>query len=118
LKKVEAIEITDLANAKSELSKLQSEWVKIGHVPKDEVRKLEDRMRKVEKKISDAEADNWRRSDPAAKARSNSLVEQLEGAIAQLEAELAAAPAAKKKDVQAQIDARKSWLEAAQAAVN
>jgi polyhydroxyalkanoate synthesis regulator phasin len=72
LKQVEAIDVTDLAKAKSEISKLQSEWVKIGHVPKDEVRKLEDRMRKVEKKISDAEADKWRRSDPAAKARSNS----------------------------------------------
>lgn len=118
LAKVEAIDTTDLAAAKSEMSKLQSEWVKVGHVPKDEVRKLEDRIRKVEKKISDAEADNWRRSDPAAKARSNSLVEQLEGAISQLEAELAAAPAAKKKEIQAQIDARKSWLEAAQAAVN
>jgi hypothetical protein len=118
LTKVEAIDVSDLAKAKSEMSKLQSEWVKIGHVPKDDVRKIEDRMRKVEKKISDAEADQWRRSDPAAKARSNSLVEQLEGAIAQLEAELAAAPAAKKKDIQAQIDARKSWLVAAQEAVN
>jgi hypothetical protein len=46
------------------------------------------------------------------------LVEQLEAAIAGLEAELAKAPAPKKKDVQAQIDARKSWLVAAQQAVN
>lgn len=118
LTKVEAIDVSDLATAKSELGKLQSEWVKIGHVPKDEVRKLEDRMRKVENRISDAQADEWRRSDPAAKARSNSLVEQLESAIAQLEAELASAPAGKKKEIQAQIDARKSWLVAAQAAVN
>ncbi len=118
LTKAEAIDTTDIAKAKSEMSKLQSEWVKIGHVPKDEVRKVEDRLRKVEKKISDAQADEWRRSDPAAKARSNSLVEQLESAIADLESELAAAPATKKKDVQAQIDARKSWLTAAQDAVN
>ena len=118
LKKVEAIDVSDLAAAKNELGKLQSEWVKIGHVPKDEVRKLEDRMRKVEKSITDAQADEWRRSDPAAKARSNSLVEQLESAIAQLEAELASAPAGKKKEIQAQIDARKSWLVAAQEAVN
>lgn len=118
LTKVEAIDVSDLATAKSGLGKLQSEWVKIGHVPKDEVRKLEDRMRKVEKRISEAQADEWRRSDPAAKARSNSLVEQLESAIAQLEAELASAPAGKKKEIQAQIDARKSWLVAAQEAVN
>lgn len=118
LTKVEAIDTSDLAKAKSEMSQLQSQWVKVGHVPKEEVRKLEDRLRKVEKKIADAEADEWRRSDPAAKARSNSLVEQLEAAIAELEADLAKAPAAKKKEIQEQIDARKSWLLAAQAAVN
>lgn len=114
----EAINVDDLAKAKSSLSEIQSKWVKIGHVPKDEVRKVEDRMRKVEKRISEAEADEWRRSDPAAKARSNSLVEQLESAIADLEAELKKAPEAKKKDIKSQIEARQSWLLAAQQAVN
>lgn len=118
LTKAEAIDVSDLAKAKTEMSQIQSQWVKIGHIPKDDIRKVEDRMKKVEKALSDAQADEWRRSDPAAKARSNSLVEQLEAAIAGLEAELAKAPATKKKDVQAQIDARKSWLLAAQQAVN
>lgn len=118
LKTAEAIDISDLAKAKSEMSQIQSQWVKIGHIPKDDIRKVEDRMKKVEKALTDAQADEWRRSDPAAKARSNSLVEQLEAAIAGLEAELIKAPATKKKDVQAQIDARKSWLVAAQQAVN
>ena len=118
LNAAESINVDDLAKAKSMLSEIQSKWVKIGHVPKDEVRKVEDRMRKVEKRVSEAEADQWRRSDPAAKARSNSLVEQLEAAIADLEAELKKAPDAKKKDIQSQIDARQSWLLAAQQAVN
>jgi hypothetical protein len=118
LVKAEAIDTSDLAKAKTEMSQIQSHWVKVGHIPKDEIRKVEDRMKKIEKSLSDAQADEWRRSDPAAKARSNSLVEQLEAAIAGLEAELAKAPAPKKKDVQAQIDARKSWLVAAQQAVN
>ena len=118
LVKAEAIDTSDLAKAKTEMSQIQSQWVKVGHIPKDEIRKVEDRMKKIEKSLSEAQADEWRRSDPAAKARSNSLVEQLEAAIAGLEAELAKAPAPKKKDVQAQIDARKSWLVAAQQAVN
>jgi hypothetical protein len=118
LVKAEAIDTSDLAKAKTEMSQIQSHWVKVGHIPKDEIRKVEDRMKKIEKSLSEAQADEWRRSDPAAKARSNSLVEQLEAAIAGLEAELAKAPAPKKKDVQAQIDARKSWLVAAQQAVN
>ncbi|MFM2019744.1 MAG: hypothetical protein RL718_325 [Actinomycetota bacterium] len=118
LVEAEKIEMADLAKAKSKLSEIQARWVKVGHVPRDQVRAVEDRLRKVEKKISEAEADAWRRSDPAAKARSNSLVTQLEAAIADLEEELKAAPAAKKKDVQSQIDARKAWLEAAQKAVD
>lgn len=118
LLKAEAINVSDLAKAKTELGQIQSQWVKVGHIPKDDIRKVEDRMKKVEKSITDAQADEWRRSDPAAKARSNSLVEQLETAISALEAELAKAPAAKKKDFQEQIDARKSWLVAAQQAVN
>ena len=100
------------------MSDIQARWVKIGHVPKDKVREIEDKLRKVEKAIADAQADAWKRSDPAAKARSNSLVVQLEAAIADLEADLAAAPAGKKKDIQASIDARKSWLEAAIKAVD
>lgn len=118
LTRAEAIDVSDLAKAKAEMSQIQTQWLKIGHIPKDDIRKLEDRMKKVEKSLTDAQADDWRRSDPAAKARSNSLVEQLETAIEGLEKELAQAPAAKKKDVQSQIDARKSWLVAAQQAVN
>lgn len=118
LTRAEAIDVSELAKAKAEMSQIQTQWLKIGHIPKDDIRKLEDRMKKVEKSLTDAQADEWRRSDPAAKARSNSLVEQLETAIEGLEKELAQAPAAKKKDVQSQIDARKSWLVAAQQAVN
>ena len=118
LVEAEKLDLSDLAKAKTSLSDIQARWVKIGHVPREQVRSVEDRLRKVEKKISEAEADAWRRSDPAAKARSNSLVSQLEAAIAELEAELKAAPAAKKKDIQASIDARKAWLDAAQKAVD
>ncbi len=112
------IDTKDLEAAKKALSDIQARWVKIGHVAKDKVREIEDQLRKIEKSVSDAQAEEWRRSDPAAKARSNSLVTQLEAAIAELEAELKGAAAAKKKDIQAQIDARKSWLEAAIKAVD
>ena len=118
VKEAEKIDVSNLEVAKKAMSDIQSRWVKIGHVPKDKVREIEDKLRKVEKSISDAQADAWKRSDPAAKARSSSLVQQLEAAIADLEAELKVAPAAKKKDIQASIDARKSWLDAAIKAVD
>jgi hypothetical protein len=118
LKEADKVDTNNLEAAKKAMSDIQARWVKIGHVPKDKVREVEDKLRKVEKAISEAQADAWKRSDPTAKARSSSLVIQLEAAIADLEAELKAAPAAKKKDIQASIDARKSWLDAAIKAVD
>ncbi len=118
MKEAEKIDVSNLEAAKKAMSDIQSRWVKIGHVAKDKVREVEDKLRKIEKAISDAQADAWKRSDPTAKARSSSLVAQLEEAIADLETELKVAPAAKKKDLQSAIDARKSWLDAAIKAVD
>jgi hypothetical protein len=118
LVEAEKIDLANLDEAKKALQGIQSRWEKIGHVPRTEVRNVEDRLRKIEKSIAEKQADLWRRSDPAAKARSNSLVTQLEEAIASLEAELAKAPADKKASLKAQIEARTSWLEAAKKAVD
>jgi Domain of Unknown Function (DUF349) len=118
LVEAEKIDLTNLDEAKKALQGIQSKWEKIGHVPRTEVRNVEDRLRKIEKSIAEKQADLWRRSDPAAKARSNSLVTQLEESIASLEAELAKAPADKKASIKAQIEARTSWLEAAKKAVD
>jgi len=118
LKQAEAIRVEDLDKANKALSDIQAAWSRIGHVPKDQIKSIESRLRAVEAKISDAQKEAWQRSDPAAKARSNSLATQLEGVIAVLEAELSSAPAAKKKEIQAQIDSRKALLEAAQNAVD
>ncbi|MFM1784690.1 MAG: hypothetical protein RLZZ579_967, partial [Actinomycetota bacterium] len=114
----ENMDLANLDEAKKALQGIQAKWEKIGHVPRTEVRNVEDRLRKIEKSIAEKQADLWRRSDPAAKARSNSLVTQLEDAIAALEAELAKAPAEKKAPIKAQIEARSSWLEAAKKAVD
>ena len=117
-KEIEAIKLDDLDQAKKSLAAIQVKWEAIGHVPRDQVRKVEEPLRKLEKKIAEMQAEAWRRSDPAAKARSNSLVSQLEQAIADLESELKTAKADKKKDIEDQITARKAWLIAAQQAVD
>jgi hypothetical protein len=115
---IEALNLDDIESAKKALANIQARWEKIGHIPRDQVRKIEDPIRKVEKKIADAAADAWRRSDPAAKARSNSLVSQLEEAIAGLEKDLEQAKPEKKKGIEEQITARKAWLLAAAQAVD
>ena len=115
---IEALNFDDIESAKKTLANIQARWEKIGHIPRDQVRKIEDPIRKAEKKIADAAADAWRRSDPAAKARSNSLVSQLEEAIAGLEKSLELAKPEKQKEIEEQITARKAWLLAASQAVD
>ena len=116
LKEAEAIETTDLTAAAKALSEIQARWVKIGHVPKADVRRVEDRLRKVERKLQDAQNDHWKRTDPAAKDRSNALVEQLEAAIADLERQAAKNP--KDNSLVEAIATRRTWLEAAKNAVD
>ena len=118
LAEAEKISVADIRKAKAAFSDIQSKWSRIGHVPRNEVKSVESRLRSVEQKIADAERDEWMRSDPAAKARSNQLVEQLESVIGVLEAELKGAPAAKKKEIESQIQTRKALLVAAQNAVD
>ena len=114
----EAIALTDLKAARSKLSQVQAKWSKIGHVPKDQVKNVEGRLRQIESKLAEAEKEAWQRSDPAAKARSSAFVEQLEKVISTLEQELASAPEPKKKEIQDQIESRKALLVAAQNAVD
>lgn len=118
LTEAESIDVSDLKAARTKLGQIQTKWARIGHVPKDQVKSVEGRLRQVESKLAAAEKEAWQRSDPAAKARSNSLVSQLEVVIANLEKELQAAPEPKKKELQSEIESRKALLVAAQNAVD
>ena len=118
LEEAEAIDTADLKTSRSKIGSIQARWSKFGHVPKDQVKSIEGRLRAVESKIASAEKEAWQRSDPAAKARSSSLVSQLEAVIANLEKEMVAAPEPKKKEIQSQIESRKALLVAAQNAVD
>lgn len=105
----------DLAAAKKTLQGIQSRWEKIGKVPREKVREVEDKLRAIEAKVRKAEEEQWRKTDPAAQDRTNSVLSQLQESIAKLESDLAAAKA--KKDAKAiasasdALEARKAWLE-------
>ena len=111
----------DLAVAKKQLQDLQSKWEKAGKVPKDKIREVEDKLRAIEGKVRQAEEDNWRKTDPAAQARANDVLSQLEDSIKKLEADLAAATASKDKkkidDASSALAARKAWLEVVKASM-
>ena len=113
--------VTDLRAAKEAFRDLAERWDAAGKVPRDRMKDLEGRMRKVEQAIRGVEDDQWRRSNPEARARAADTVAQLESSIAELEAKrdkAAAAGNTRKADEHASaIEARRSWLTEAQKAL-
>lgn len=111
--------VTDLAAAKKALDGILDRWEEIGRVPRTSVRRVEQELRKVQDEIHRAENAKWVKTDPEKQARANSMLTQLEEAIAGLEADLAAAEASgnaqKIKKAQQALDARKQWLATLQA---
>lgn len=104
----------DLAQAKSALQAIQARWEKAGKVPRDSIRKIEDRLKAVETKIKNVEAEIWRKSDPATVDRTNSVRSQLEASIEKLEKDLEAAKASgdskKISDATDALETKKAWL--------
>jgi hypothetical protein len=113
--KIEAIlPFTDVKVAKAAFRELISEWSKIGITDRNKRAALDARVAAVEEAIKSAEADLWRKSDPAAKARAADVVKQLSDSIANYEKAAAKASAAgdakKAKDALDSAEARKVWL--------
>ncbi len=111
----------DLAGAKKALQVIQQRWEKAGKVPKDKLRETEDKLRAIEAKVRMVEEEQWRKTDPAAIERSNSVTTQLEDSIKKLEAALEKATASKDakkiKDATEALEARKAWLEVVKASM-
>jgi hypothetical protein len=107
---------TDRESARATLSSIQRRWDEIGKVPRDQVKVVEERLRKVEAAVRKLDDDHWQRNNPEKKARSEGLASPLTAAIAKLEAELEEAKAsgdkAKVAEAQEALDARKVWLDA------
>ena len=106
--------ITDLNEAKKALRELMNTWTKIGMTHRDRRATLDARVHVVESAIKEAEAENWRKTDPAAKARAAEVVKQLSESIENYEkiaAKSAAAGNAKKSaEASESAAARKVWL--------
>jgi hypothetical protein len=80
--------VTDLDAAKKSFRDLADRWDAVGKVPRDRMKELEGRMRKVEQAIRSVEDDQWRRTDPEKSARADDMVSKLEAGIAEEQAKL------------------------------
>ena len=115
-----ALQGGDLDAVKRSFRDLSDRWDAAGKVPRDRMKDLEGRMRKVEQAIRGVEDDQWKRTDPEKSARANEMVAKLEAAIADTEAELEAARAAgndkKAASLEENIESRRAFLDMARRA--
>jgi cell fate (sporulation/competence/biofilm development) regulator YmcA (YheA/YmcA/DUF963 family) len=111
----ELLPIKDLAAAKKALQSIRDRWEEAGKVPRADMGRVEAGLRKVEDAVRHAEDENWKRSNPETKARTNSALTQLESAITGLRDDLAKAEKAgderKIKAAKEALEAREAWLE-------
>ncbi|MEO5653558.1 MAG: DUF349 domain-containing protein [Marmoricola sp.] len=114
--------IKDLDAAKRSFRDLSDRWEAAGKVPRDQIKPLEARIRKVEQAIRSLEEDKWTRSDPEKSARADDMLGQLERAIAALEADLAGARTAgdtkRVKRIEDDLASRQQFLEMAKLAAS
>ena len=111
------VPVTDLNVAKAKFRDIAERWDAAGKVPRDQIKALEGRMRKVEQEIRGVEEAAWKKSDPEKSARADGMVGQLQDAIAKIEADLdrarAAGDARKVKDLEENLESRRAFLEMA-----
>jgi hypothetical protein len=112
--------VTDLEAAKRAFRDLSERWDAAGKVPRDDIKPLEARIRKVEQAIRSLEDDQWKRSDPEKSARADDMLGQLERAIAKIETDLEKARAEgdqrRIKEHEENLASRQQFLEMARRA--
>ncbi|MCO5951872.1 DUF349 domain-containing protein [Microbacterium yannicii] len=107
----------DIAKARAILTGVQRRWDEVGRIfPRDTERALDDELRRIENGLRSREEADWKRNDPAQKARANDMTRQLTDAIRKLEDELEAAQKSGDKraiaDATDALEARRTWLKA------
>lgn len=112
--------VTDVEAAKRAFRDIAEKWDAAGKVPREKIKDLEARIRKVEQTIRGLEDEQWRKSDPEKSARADDMVAKLEAAIAGVEADLEKARAAGNeklvKELTENLESRQAFLEMAKRA--
>ncbi|MFJ4011220.1 DUF349 domain-containing protein [Streptomyces sp. NPDC090026] len=88
------VPVTDLKAARAAFRSINERWEAIGHVPRDARPKVEGRMHTVERALQESEENEWRRTNPEARARAEGLTGQLQAAVDKLREQIDAARSA------------------------
>jgi len=115
------VPFTNVDEAKKALREHLNAWSKIGMTHRDKRASLDARVHAVESIIKEAEAENWRKTDPAAKARASEVVKQLADSIENYEKiaakSLTAGNTKKASEATESAAARRVWLAEAEKAL-
>lgn len=115
----ELLPVTDLATARAGYRSFLEKYNAHGRVPREQMRALDARVKALESAVRAAEEDEWRRTDPQARARAEETVAMLSAEIDKLTEKAAKAEA--RGDASAVTKARDSiatyqaWLDQARA---
>ncbi len=111
--------VTDLASARAAYQTFLEKYNAYGRVPREQIRALDSRLKAIQSAIQSAEQDEWRRTDPEARARAEETVRMLSDEIAKLteRAEKASARGDQASATQAndKIATYQTWLDQAKA---
>lgn len=110
------LQSTDRLDARKRLTDIQLRWDEIGRVPRESLRDIESRLRKIEDHVKHLEDEHWRKTNPETKARSEGLRGQLEQSIDDLTEQLSAAKAGgdtkQVAEIEQSLATQQSWLAA------
>ena len=109
--------VTDLDKAKRAFRDIADRWDAAGKVPRNRMKDLEARIRKVETAIRGVEDAKWSTTDPEKSARADDMITKLEKTIAGIESDRAAATqrgdAKRVKELEDNLTSRQAFLEMA-----
>ena len=112
--------VADVEAAKRAFRDIADRWDEAGKVPRDKIKPLEARIRKVEQAIRGVEDEQWEKSDPEKSARADDMIGKLESAIDEISADLDSARSAgnekKVKELEANLASRQAFLDMARKA--
>ncbi len=111
--------VTDLAAARAGFRSFLERYNAYGRVPREQMRTLDARVKSLESAVRSAEEDEWRRTDPQARARAEETVGMLSAEIEKLTEKAAKATARGDKATAAKandsIATYQTWLDQAKA---
>jgi hypothetical protein len=106
----EALDLAEPKAAQATLRDLQARFDEIGHVPRDAMRRIDDRMRAAEQRVRDAVDVQWRQGSAESNPFLTALKDRLAEAEAKLERAQASGDQARIAKAQAEVEQRRSLI--------